>query len=365
METRLMVDELRDSMRRLLSVESAPHALRALVTQTGDFYRPLWSQMARLGWFGLSVEETFGGLGLDLDALLPLYEEQGRYLTPVPSLPLMLAAQALANAGTAGQKSLWLPKLADGTLIAALALPQFGADLPVLDEHGRLNGTTAHLLYGDSADLLFIPALRQSGDVRLVILSATAPGLAVTPHPVIDSTRRLAQVTFSDTAVAEDQQLLLTNAGWEALLDHAAVATACDSIGGAAQILDKTIEYMCVRKQFDRPIGSFQALKHRAASWKILLEAASALTRQAVHLVAGGAAGASAAASSAKFYAADTYAAIAEDAIQLHGGIGFTWEHDCHLFLKRAKLNQVLWGSSSEHKDRVARLAFFDTAANA
>ena len=133
---------------------------------------------------------------------------------------------------------------------------------------------------------------------------------------------------------------------------------ACDAVGGAAALLELTVDYLKVREQFGRPIGSFQALKHRAADWKVKIEATAALARHAGALLSAGSADASAAASSAKAYAVDTYAAFCGDAVQLHGGMGFTWEHPCHVFLKRAKLSQQLYGSSTAHKERAARFAF-------
>jgi alkylation response protein AidB-like acyl-CoA dehydrogenase len=180
--------------------------------------------------------------------------------------------------------------------------------------------------------------------------------VTVTPRPTMDRTRSLCDVVFDDVEIAPEQVLNVTPAHWGELLDHASVALACDSIGGATHILEKTVEYLRTRVQFNRAIGSFQALKHRCATWKILQEAASALTSNAAQMLAADAEQRASSASSAKFYACDAYAAIAGDAVQLHGGIGFTWEHDCHLFLKRAKLNQVLFGSAIEHRERVARI---------
>jgi alkylation response protein AidB-like acyl-CoA dehydrogenase len=321
--------------------------------------RGLWSEMAALGGLGLAIPEAHGGLGQGIGELGVLYEELGRALSRVPVMGVLLAAQAVAAAGRPDQQARWLPALAAGRLIATVALPsEPRAPGPVIDEDARANGTVADVVFAGAMDLLFIPVRRLDGGRALLAVSQSEPGVVVERRSAIDLTRDLGDVVLRDVAAAGDHLIELSEQQWTDLLDHAGLALAADSIGGAARILERTVAYMQTRVQFDRPIGSFQALKHRAASWKVLLEAAGALVRHAAERLASGDAGRSAAASAAKFYACDAFAAIAGDSVQLHGGIGFTWEHECHLFLKRAKLNQVLFGAATAHKERVAGLLF-------
>ena len=182
---------------------------------------------------------------------------------------------------------------------------------------------------------------------------------AITAESPHDATRTLGRLRLDQHPVPAERLLAEGAAAEqlrERLMDHAALALAADSIGGAAAIFDITLEYLKTRRQFDRPIGSFQALKHRCATLRIRQRAAEASLLRAREASTGGIERPSTAASIAKFEACDAYLAIAAQAIQLHGGIGFTWEHSCHLFLKRAKLNQVMFGSSGWHQDRVASL---------
>ena len=189
-------------------------------------------------------------------------------------------------------------------------------------------------------------------------LDRETAGISVTPRPLVDLTRSMADIRLDHARVDADAIIRLERDQWTALSDHAAIALACDAIGGADSLFGRTVDYLNIREQFGRPIGSFQALKHRMADWKVKIEAVRMLVRHSAAMAVGNDARASEAASGAKAYACDTYAAFAADSVQLHGGIGFTWEHPCHLFLKRAKLSQQLFGNSKLHKERVAELAF-------
>lgn len=348
--------ELRDAIRDVLNDRRG--GVYATPGEDGfGFDRELWAQMAELGWLALAIPEDAGGLGLGVDHLAVLYEELGRDLSPVPMLTSVIVAQAIAKLGSETLRALYLPAFAAGDCTASLALPQLGAPL-TRDDAGRLSGILDGVLFGDVADIIAVPV--QGGGVpALAILKTDAAGLAITPRPLVDLTRSAARVEI-DGAVPE-ALIEMNQTDWDALYDHAAVGLSCDAIGGAAALFDMTIDYMKTREQFGRQIGSFQALKHRVADWKAQLEAVSALARHAAALLGAQDATASANASGAKAYACDTYAAFAGDAVQLHGGIGFTWEHPCHLFLKRAKLGQQMFGASSAHKDRVAALAFSAT----
>ncbi|HEY8352637.1 MAG TPA: acyl-CoA dehydrogenase family protein [Sphingomonadales bacterium] len=356
-ESGLDLNELRDAIRQLLAEASDPRNL-LLKEESGATDTALWRQMAELGWFGMIIDEDHGGLGLGLEELGVLYEELGRALSPVPVLQTMLAAHALMMAGSAQQKAEWLPRVAAGELRVALTLPQPGHQLPALDAKGRVTGTSRDVLFADAADLLALPVETAAGRRDFVLLPPDAAGVAVAPQPLFDLTRNMAAISLDHVQVAPEQVLTLDSADWDRLVDHADIALAADAVGGMQHIFEITVEYLKVRQQFGRPIGSFQALKHRAANWKVLQEAAIALAANAVSFVARQGDGAGAVAAAAKYYCSNVYADIAGDAVQLHGGIGFTWEHPCHLFLKRAKLNQVLFGGTSAKQDKVAALAF-------
>lgn len=317
----------------------------------------LWNEAAWLGWFGVAIAEEHGGLGLGYAGLAVVYEELGRFLAPLPALPMLLAAEAISLAGSDDQKSTWLPKIAAGEIRVSTALPLQGEPLPRVTADGVISGHVSHLSFGGKLNYLLLPVRGDSG-VDLAIVKANAPGVDITPAPIIDLTRAICSVTLEGVPVDNAHLLTLTAEQWERLLDHASVALALDSVGGGMHVLERTVAYMSVRTQFGRPIGSFQALKHRAASWKVWLEGARALTTQAASQLASAAPNASSLASSAKASACDVYTGVAGDAIQLHGGIGFTWEHECHLFMKRARLNAAWLGTSLQHRERVAGLSF-------
>lgn len=317
----------------------------------------LWNDAASLGWFGVAIAEEYGGLGMGYAGLAVLYEELGRFLAPLPALPMLLAAEALTLAGTDDQKAAWLPKIAAGEIRISTTLPLQGEPLPEITTDGAVTGRVSHVGGGGGLEYLLLP-VRSSRGVDLAIVKANATGVSVTPASIIDLTRSMCTVTLDGARLDSAHRLTLTTEEWDRLLDHASVALALDSVGGGMHILERTVAYMTVRTQFGRPIGSFQALKHRAASWKVWLEGARALTTQAASQLASEAANASSLASAAKASACDVYTGVAGDAIQLHGGIGFTWEHECHLFMKRARLNAVWMGTSLQHRERVAGLSF-------
>lgn len=343
-------EELREAIRSVL-VDRAAGTIVIPDDEGRGFDRDLWAEMAALGWLGLTVPEAHGGLGLGLAHACVLHEELGRELASVPALSAMLAVEALSRHADRVVQARVLPAIAAGECVAVLALP--GAmSLPLLDTDGTVRGMVDDVSFADVADILLLPMERADGTVVLALLRADAEGVLVAKRPLVDLTRSAGVVTL-DGATPD----AVLTPDWDALANHAAVGLASDAVGGADALFERTIEYLKVREQFGRAIGSFQALKHRAADWKVKIEAVKVLARHAGALLDQTGAEAGATASGAKAYACDVYAAFAGDAVQLHGGIGFTWEHPCHLFLKRAKLSQQMFGSSATHKDRVAQLA--------
>jgi alkylation response protein AidB-like acyl-CoA dehydrogenase len=351
----LSSEELRETIRDVLAARSGV-AIEIPGDEGRGFDRPLWQEMAALGWLGLVVPEAHGGLELGTEHLGVLYEELGRVLASVPILSTMIAASSIAAYADEDSKQKWLPAIASGDIVAALALPSSEA-AAVLGPGKTIDGALDHVLFGDVADLLLFP-VRVANGSHLVVLPATAPGVTVLKRPAVDLTRTLARIEIHEVPRLSATFLPLSEEASDALLDHVAMGLAAESVGAAAALLERTIDYLQLREQFGRPLGSFQALKHRLADWKVEIEATTVLSRYAATLLGSEDATRSSIASAAKAYACDTFAAFAGDAIQLHGGIGFTWEHPCHLFLKRAKLSQQLYGNSTAHKERVARLRF-------
>jgi alkylation response protein AidB-like acyl-CoA dehydrogenase len=357
-EAGISAAELRESLREVLEAES-PLTLVRLEREAAHGPRAaLWRHMASLGWFGLAVAEDHGGLGLGYRHLALLYEELGRYLTPLPVMGTLLAADAIARAGSEAQRRHWLPQLAAGEVRACLALPTAACALPRLNPDRTVVGELSDLPDGADVDELLVPLQDADGRLHLGLFNRGTAGVSITPRPIIDLTRTLAAVKFHG-AVLDDARLMPIDAViWTAILDHACLALASDAVGGAGRILADTVTYLGERRQFDRPIGSFQALKHRAAGWKIDVEGITALVRHCGELMGDHDAKSSGMVSAAKASATEIYVQVAGDAVQLHGGIGFTWDHECHLFLKRATLDAVLFGGIWQHKDRAAQLSF-------
>ena len=351
----LDIGELRQAIREVLA-DRAGGVIAIPEDEGRGLDRALWQEMAGLGWLALPIGEAFGGLGLGLAHLAVLYEELGRELASVPALPTMMAAAAISRHGSGDQQARWLPAIAGGECLAAIALP--GEDAPVRRSGAALSGVVDHVSFADVADVLLVPVVGPDGAISLALIARDAPGVTVTARPLVDLTRSMAQIVLDGVPAEAVDWLEPGEAGWTALLDHAALGLACDAIGGSDALFERTNEYLKLREQFGRPIGSFQALKHRMADWTVRIAAARALVRQAATVIGSAQAGSSETASGTKAYACDIYAGFAADAVQLHGGIGFTWDHPCHWFLKRAKLSQQMFGNSKFHKERVAALAF-------
>lgn len=356
------VEELRDSLRAFLVDECSSEKLRKMFADPAAA-KVFNQQLAALGWTAVAVPEAHGGMEMGLTELVMLYEELGRCLAPTPILPTQLVIDALIQSAADEIKDTYLPKLATGELYATVSLPDREPSLHLRRNGAEvaLDGKVEFLLDGADAGLLLVCARAADGQSAWVLIDVAVENAALERRNTLDLTRHFATLTCDALTVPASRVLAMGEravALQARLIDHAALALASESNGAAQTIFDMTVEYMKTRKQFDKPIGSFQALKHRAASLKVKLQASKAATQAAVEHVARGSEG-SKWASMAKFTACDTYEAVAYDAVQLHGGIGYTWEHDCHLFLKRAKLNQQLFGDTQWHRDRTATLLSF------
>lgn len=335
-------EELRDAASRLLGdmvVRRAPY-------DDKDANREgLFAAMAEQGWLLLTLPAEMDGLGQSLVQLGPIYEEMGKALSPVVLAPTLAALELLA-----GDASEALAELA-GAIAGGEALVTVATDASGVTVSGSaLSGSLPGLLADEGASHLLV--LVDDGQAWLVDLAGS--GVTVTRNDTWDRSRAVLDIALDGAAATA-----ALNAPDAALTDrvraHLDLAIGWDCVGGHARILDETLDYLRTRKQFDRPIGSFQALKHRAADHKVDLEVARGALRNATAAFAANRrADAVALAGGARLIAEQAYRYMAEDAIQLHGGIGFTWEHDCHLFLKRAILNELLGGRARERRDRIA-----------
>jgi alkylation response protein AidB-like acyl-CoA dehydrogenase len=346
--------ELRDALRRFFADRSPAAEVRRLM-ETADGYDPkVWAQMAeQLGLQGLAIAEAHGGAGFGMRELAVVFEEMGRAVVCAPFLATITAAAAL-EAGEGGQDL--LPGIAGGSTIATLAVAEDGGswdagDVETTFEGGRLRGTKNFVLDGHIADLILVAAKSDEG----VGVYAVEDVAALTPIvlPTLDQTRKLARVELDGVPARKvGGRDALTRA-----LDVAAVALAAEQLGGAQKTLDMTVEYAKVRHQFGRPIGSFQAIKHRCADMFVVVESARSAVLYAAAVADESPGELPAAAALAKAYCSDAYFHTAGEAIQLHGGIGFTWEHDAHLYFKRAQGARQLFGAPDRHRERLAALA--------
>lgn len=364
--------EIRRALRDVFDKHSASPAVRAVMATDTGYDADVWRRVCeQTGLPGLAIPEEYGGVGFGFTELVVALEEMGRSLFPSPFLASsVLTAYALVHAGDEDARAEYLPGIAEGVTLGALALAEAGSrDVRAVamaaradGERWRLDGVKTHVIDGVIADLIVVAA-RVEGELALFAVSGDAAGLTRTALPTLDQTRKQARLTFEDTPAR-----LLGAPGADAALERvlalAEIAVAAEAVGGAARCLELTVEYTKGRVQFGRPIGSFQAIKHRCADLYVEVETA----RSALYYAAWAATEAEAAGLSspgelsvmaplAMTTATAAYRHVAEEMIQLHGGVGFTWEYDCHLYLKRATTSAVLFGDRTEQRERIAALA--------
>jgi alkylation response protein AidB-like acyl-CoA dehydrogenase len=366
-------DELRRAARRFLEVASSEERVRAAMETERGYDRGAWTQLSEeLAWTALTIPEEFGGLGMSYLDLHPLMEEMGRVLLCAPYFStICLGANALMLGGSTEQQERHLPGIAAGELTATLAYSERNnrTDADGVETSYSWDGTECvlsgqkyYVLDGHTADLLIVAARAKGSSgtegVSLFLVPRDAAGMNCSWLPSMDQTRRLASVDLDGVRVSSDALLGKEGSGWdlcERTLDLARIALAAEQVGAAEMCLDMSVEYAKVRKQFGRPIGSFQAIKHKCADMLTMIESARSAAFYASALAAQGEEDLSEAASSAKAFCSDTFFHCAAENIQIHGGIGFTWEHPAHLYFKRAKASEVLFGAPSFHRERVAQ----------
>lgn len=347
---------LQEQANKFLTDRCSLAQVRKILESDEPFDRELWKGVAEMGWTGAAVPEEYGGIGFGHLELCVIAEELGRANAPIPfSSSVYLATEAIMLAGTEEQKQAYLPKLAAGELIGTLAVAE-GARAPraskltVTYANGHLNGTKIPVADGDVADFALVVANSSDGPT-MVIADLTGSGVARTPVKTVDPTRSHARVTFEE---AEATPLGDAGDGWDLLIricDRAAVLTAFEQIGGAASSLRMARGYALERYAFGRPIGSFQAIKHRLADMYIKNELARSNCYYGAWALSTDAPDLPVAAAGSRISATEAFNFASKENIQVHGGIGCTWESDCHLFYRRAKLLSLNLGSLMNWKN--------------
>ena len=356
--------ELQKELRRFLTNHSADAAVRKQLDDPSGYDRELWQRMGgELGLQGLAIPEQFGGSGFTFVELGLVIEELGRALTVSPFLGSCVMAATLVQAvGNDAACSELLPGIASGERVATVALAEDSGSWQLDDvtltasNSGAdwvLDGHKSYVLDGAAADTLLVIARTPAG-AAVFVVDGRAPGLDRTPMATLDLTRKLARLEFSATPAR-----LLAEGGEAAaavasMLDLTSIALAAESVGGNAKVLEMAVEYAKVREQFGRPIGSFQAIKHKCAAMLVDVESSRSAAYYALWAAATGHEDVPVVAPLVKAHCVDTYLAGAGENVQIHGGIGFTWEHSAHLYLKRAKSSQALLGDSDLHRQLLA-----------
>jgi alkylation response protein AidB-like acyl-CoA dehydrogenase len=351
------IEALRNTAEEVVRDHYPAQALHHFLDSGSLYDRALWQKAAELGWLMIGVPEAYGGLGGGVTELAVLQQSLGAVVAPVPFMSTAIVGQALAVWPDLTLAQQLLSLLCEGKLIAGVE--QLGSDGPTLRAKGSgdgfvLEGICAGILYGAEADWLLVRVAKTDGEPGIALVPAQTEGVSQLFRPIADRTRTMTTLACRGSFL--DARHFVFGDGAAALLDQlrwaAALLVSADSIGGARAIFDLTIDYLKTRTQFGKPIGSFQALKHRAADLAVKLEMAAGLVEAALMRTAGTEPAFWAA--MAKVSASEAYSAIAADAVQMHGGIGFTWEHRAHLYLKRATLNAMLFGDVAVQQDRLA-----------
>jgi alkylation response protein AidB-like acyl-CoA dehydrogenase len=349
-----------ETTRRFLAAEAPIPTVRALEHEPAGFSADYWRRGAELGWTSLLVPEADGGGSLSEHGLLDLVlvaEEMGRRVAPGPLGPVNVVASALAAHGTAEQKAAVLPGLLAGTAIAAwTGVDPVDAVAAAAGDGWELTGTVAPVEAGPQAEHLLVTA-RTADGLMLLLVPADSPGTTVTLLGGLDLVRRFAEVRF-DAAPVPATAVVGTAGGAagevERLLQIACVLQCAEMVGAAERMFEVTLEYLDDRYSFGRPLASYQALKHRVADDKVWLESCHAVAGGAAVAVATGAPEAAEVVSAAKAWIGPHVTELLQDCIQLHGGIGVTWEHDLHLYLRRTSVDRLTHGTPEWHAGRIA-----------
>jgi len=355
--------QLRDQARRFLAEKCPPKAVRAVLEGSAGYDKALWSGFAEMGFLGVAIPEEFGGTGAGHLELCVIAEEMGRALAPVPfSSTVYLAAEALMLAGSDAQKQKWLPKIASGEAIGTLALFEGPGNpspqaIKVVAANGVLNGVKKPVADGAIADFAIVAArVGSSGretDIALYLVDLKAGGVEAKTLTNLDPSRNQAELTFKD---CKAEPLGAANEGWSILtrvLDRAAVLMAFEQVGGADRALEMGRDYALDRIAFGRQIGSFQAIKHILADMYVAATLARSNCYYGAWALSTNAGELPEAAATARISATQAFQHCSKQNIQVHGGMGFTWEFDCHLYYRRSNALALSLGSLSYWEDQL------------
>jgi len=358
---------LRKSAADFLAKECPMTYVRQMMEDDRGYSDDLWNKMAELGWTGLIYPEEYGGAGLSIVDLVVVLEEMGKASVPGPFFSsTCLGGLAILEAGNDAQKQKYLPDIAAGKTKATLAFLEENARW---DEKGvNIKARKGKKNYSLSGVKLFVPdahtadvivcAVRTADGLSLFVVDRQQAGVNTRLLKTMDQTRKLCEVTFDKVQVTPDAVLGAAGQASEPLrriIDRSKVALCAEMCGGAQKVLDMTVEYAKIREQFGRPIGSFQAIQHKCANMLVQVESAKSATYYAAWAVSNNVPEAPLAAAMAKAYCSDAFRQVTAEGIQVHGGIGFTWEHDMHIYFKRAKGSEVTFGDATWNRELVAQ----------
>jgi alkylation response protein AidB-like acyl-CoA dehydrogenase len=364
---------LKNSAREFLDKECPKKHVRAMMDDEKGYSPELWKKMANLGWQGLAFPEEYGGVGSSFLDLIVLLEEMGRALLPAPFLATVVqSGRAILLAGNEQQKKDYLTKIANGDLIVTLALTEANggteaADITMKAKPANdgfvLNGRKMFVSDAHVAEAYVVVArtrntARKENGITLFLVDAKANGIKVEKLKTM-SGEKLCAVDFDNVSVPAANVLGIVDKGWPVLkqvLEEAIIAECAWMTGGARWVLETTIEYAKSRIQFGHPIGTFQAIQHKLANVAVEVEGCTSLTYYAAWTATENSPNRALAASMAKAWVSDSYKHATFEGVQIHGGIGFTWDHDMHLYFKRAKHGELVFGDADYHREKVAQL---------
>jgi alkylation response protein AidB-like acyl-CoA dehydrogenase len=364
---------LRDTARKFLDSECPTTFVRKMMADESAHATELWKKIAQLGWLGIIVPEEFGGSSGSFIDLIVILEEMGKSLVPGPFFAsALLGSTAILTGGSADQKAAFLPKVVNGDLILSLALAEksgrydaAGVTITAARKGNDfvLSGEKFFVPDAHVADHIVIAARTAQGSnpedgITLFLVEAKAPGVSITQLKTVDMTRRQCHVALQDVGVPGTQVIGEVGKGWPILqrvLDMAMAGLCAETVGTSQKALDMAVAYAKERVQFGKPIGSFQAVKHKCVDMMVQVENARSLTYYAAWAVDENVPEARQAVPMAKAYCSDMGKTVTSEAIQVHGGIGFTWEHDMHLFYRRALASEAAFGSAPVHREVVAQ----------
>jgi len=346
-------DLLAETVRGFLAAECPPTRLHEIFDGEDGFDAALWQSLVELGVGGLVIPERYGGAGLELLDLALLAEQLGANAFPGPFLGHALAAVALCEAGSDAQREAWLPRIASGEVLATVALGEPGdswdpTDAKTTEQDGKLNGHKSFVPLARHADLIVVAL---EGE-RLALVERNAPGVKLEAIDPVDRTRHLDSLRLND-APAE----LLPGAAAARVRDAGLILLAADAFGGAWKMVETSVEYSRTREQFGQPIAMFQSVKHRLSDMALEVEPARGLYWYAAYAFDHLPEESARAAALAKAHLGDRFMSVARQAIEVHGGIGFTWECDAQIWFKRAMFDRAFLGSPSAQRRRIARMS--------